>query len=158
MLKLLCAATALICGLTGAANADILAMFSYESKSPDSLKSLKLGGPQERREGIAIMDVDPESANFGKILWDMPLPNDLTAHHIFYDRTMAKAYITALGKKELRIMDMKSSPYAVKTISVNCSMGEDVVFDEANKRFPAKVLGPSKSSEGHSIYYLVEWL
>ncbi|MBL1278217.1 MAG: hypothetical protein COB30_019250 [Ectothiorhodospiraceae bacterium] len=30
--------------------------------------------------------------------------------------------------------------------------------DEANKRFPAKVLGPSKSSEGHSIYYLVEWL
>ncbi|PCI64177.1 MAG: hypothetical protein COB37_02075 [Kordiimonadales bacterium] len=135
MLKLLCAAAALICGLTGAANADILAMFSYESKSPDSLKSLKLGGPQERREGIAIMDVDPNSANFGKILWDMPLPNDLTAHHIFYDRTMAKAYITALGKKELRIMDMKSSPYAVKTINVDCSMGEDVVFDEANKRW-----------------------
>lgn len=30
--------------------------------------------------------------------------------------------------------------------------------DENNKRFPAKVLGPSKSSEGQLIYYLVEWL
>ncbi len=26
------------------------------------------------------------------------------------------------------------------------------------KRFPATVLGPSKSSEGQFIYYLVEWL
>lgn len=26
------------------------------------------------------------------------------------------------------------------------------------KQFPARVLGPSKSSEGQIIYYLVEWL
>lgn len=26
------------------------------------------------------------------------------------------------------------------------------------KRYPARVLGPSKSSEGQYIYYLVEWL
>ncbi|MDH5517626.1 MAG: hypothetical protein OEY36_07380 [Gammaproteobacteria bacterium] len=30
--------------------------------------------------------------------------------------------------------------------------------DEASNRFPAKVIGPSKSSEGQYIYYLVEWL
>ena len=30
--------------------------------------------------------------------------------------------------------------------------------DIENKRFPAKVLGPSKSSEGQFIYYLVRWL
>jgi len=30
--------------------------------------------------------------------------------------------------------------------------------DKSNKRFAAKVLGPSKSSEGLSIYYLLEWL
>lgn len=28
----------------------------------------------------------------------------------------------------------------------------------AKKLFPARVLGPSKSSEGQYIYYLVEWL
>jgi hypothetical protein len=34
-------------------------------------------------------------------------------------------------------------------------------MDEANaenKRFAARVSGPSKSSEGQFIYYLVEWL
>lgn len=29
---------------------------------------------------------------------------------------------------------------------------------EDDKRFPALVVGPSKSSEGQFIYYLVEWL
>ncbi len=30
--------------------------------------------------------------------------------------------------------------------------------NEAEKKFAARVLGPSKSSEGQYIYYLVEWL
>ena len=30
--------------------------------------------------------------------------------------------------------------------------------NEQNKRYAAKVLGPSKSSEGQYIFYLVEWL
>ena len=30
--------------------------------------------------------------------------------------------------------------------------------DEANKKYPARVIGPSKSSEGQYIYYLVQWL
>ena len=30
--------------------------------------------------------------------------------------------------------------------------------DIESKRFPAKVIGPSKSSEGQFVYYLVRWL
>jgi hypothetical protein len=30
--------------------------------------------------------------------------------------------------------------------------------DPANKRHAARVLGPSKSSEGQFIYYLLDWL
>ena len=30
--------------------------------------------------------------------------------------------------------------------------------DESNKRYPARVIGPSKSSEGQLMYYLVHWL
>jgi len=115
------------------ARAEILAMMNYESKSPDSLKSLKLGSPPERREGIAVIDIDPESPNFGATLVDLPLPPDLVAHHIFYDRTMTKAYVTALGKGELRVIDMTRNPYRVKLIPVpGCKLGEDVVFDESN--------------------------
>ena len=29
------------------------------------------------------MEMDPASADFGKILMEIPLPSDLVAHHIF---------------------------------------------------------------------------
>jgi len=29
---------------------------------------------------------------------------------------------------------------------------------QGSNRFPARVIGPSKSSEGQYIYYLVDWL
>jgi len=38
---------------------------------------------------------------------------------------------------------------------------EQAAIDQSNatnKRFAAKVLGPSKSSEGQLIYYLLQWL
>ncbi len=117
----------------GGARAEILAMVNYESKTAESLKTLKLSGPEERQEGIAILDVDPGSERFGQVLWQMPLPPDLIAHHIFYDRTMTKAYVTSLGKGELHVMDMMQAPYRVKKVDVpDCVMGEDVIFSEDN--------------------------
>jgi hypothetical protein len=116
------------------AKSEILAMMNYESKPADSLKALKLTGARERREGIAIIDVDPNAPTFGKILADIPLPADLVAHHIFYDRTMGKAYVTALGKPVLYVFKMNEFPYRLKRIDVpKCVMGEDVVFSEDNK-------------------------
>lgn len=118
------------------ASAEILAMLNYESKSADSLKSLKLTGPSERKEGIAIIDVDPGSENFGKILVDIPMPPDQVVHHIFYDRSMTKAYITSLASPSLQVMDLERFPYRIVTLPVEgCSMAEDVIFDEANERW-----------------------
>src|SRR5206468_1349950 len=89
------------------AGAEILAMVNYETKSADSLKVLKRPvATGARHEGIAIIDVDPKSKNFTKVVADLPLPSDVVAHHIFYNRDQTKAYITALGKSELRVMDM----------------------------------------------------
>jgi hypothetical protein len=68
--------------------AEILALLNYESK-PEQ---------KPRKEGIAVIDVDPTSSTFGKMLMDIPLPTDLVTHHIYYNRDMSKAYITALGK------------------------------------------------------------
>jgi len=118
------------------ASAEILAMMNYESKTPDQVKSLKLTGTQERREGIAILDVDPESASFGKMLADIPLDPTGVAHHIFYDRSMTKAYLTSLGGPPLQVMDMTQFPPRLHTIDVpNCAMAEDVIFDEANENW-----------------------
>jgi len=84
--------------------AEILAMVNYESKP----------GQTPRREGIAIIDVDPASKSFAKILNDIPLPDDLVAHHIFYNKDLSKAYITSLGNGALHVMDMTHVPYRPK--------------------------------------------
>ncbi len=118
------------------ASAEILAMMNYESKTPDQVKALKLTGGQERREGIAIIDVDPESATFGKWLADIPLDPAGLSHHIFYDRTMTKAYLTSLASPPLQVMDLTEFPYRLRTIEVpNCLMAEDVIFDADNEHW-----------------------
>ncbi len=134
--KVCCAAALLIAVVVApsSAKSEILAMVNYESKPAESLKALKLTGKRERKEGIAIIDVDPKAPTFGKILMDIPLPPDLVAHHIFYDRKMEKAYVTALGKPELHVFNLNEFPYRLKRINVpKCMMGEDVVFSEDNK-------------------------
>jgi hypothetical protein len=127
------------------AQAEILALMNYESKSEESLKSLKLSGPTERREGIVVVDVDPKSANFGKMIVDFPLPPDLVAHHIFYDRDQKKGYITALGKPQLHVMNLESNPYRIKRIDIpECEVGEDVIISEDNSTWYLTCMGSHK--------------
>jgi acyl CoA:acetate/3-ketoacid CoA transferase len=130
--------------LPSIAAGEILAMVNYETKSPDSLKALKspVAAPA-RKEGIAIIDVDPKSKTFGKIVQDIALPGDLVAHHIFYNRAQSKAYVTALGKEELRVIDMKKRPFKIdKVVAVpGCSVGEDVVFSDDAKHWYLTCMG-----------------
>jgi len=124
--------TALLSPLQG--QAEILAMANYESKP----------GQSPRREGIAIIDVDPASKSFGKILNDIPLPNDLVAHHIFYNKDLSKAYITSLGNGALHVMDMTHVPFRPKKIDVpDCQVAEDVVFSKDDNTWFMTCMGSS---------------
>jgi DNA-binding beta-propeller fold protein YncE len=146
-------AIALFALLPVAANAQIHAMANYETKSADSLKALKspIAAPA-RKEGIAIIDVDPNSKDFGKIVQDLPLPGDLVAHHIFYNRDQSKAYVTALGKSELRVIDMKQTPLQMKVIAVpDCVVGEDIVFSEDNKNWYLSCMGSQAMIVGDAV-------
>lgn len=122
--------------------AEILAMLNYETK-PEQVV---------RKEGLAVIDVDPNSQTFGKMLMDIPLPPDLVAHHIFYNRNMTKAYITALGKSVLHILDLTRFPYRIKTVAVpDCLVGEDVVFSEDNRIWYLTCMGSSNVLMGDAI-------
>ena len=134
-------------------NAEILALANYESKPNDSLKDLKMPfGTQGRREGIAIFDVDPESENYGNILMDIPLPPDLVAHHVFYNRDATKLYLTALGKPELRVIDLTANPYRIKVIDIpDCQVGEDVVFSADNKTWYQTCMGSNVVVVGDAV-------
>jgi hypothetical protein len=106
------------------AQSEILAMLNYETKPKLTPK----------REGIAIIDVDPKSPTFKNILMEIPLPSDLVAHHIFYNKTTTKTYLTSLGSIPLQVMDMKKFPYRLKTVHVpDCKVAEDMVFSEDHK-------------------------
>ena len=119
---------------TSLASAELLALLNYESKPNQPV----------RREGIAIMDIDPESTDFGKILMEVPLPPDLVAHHIFFNRDRTKAYITALNKSVLHAVDLTRFPYRLRPIEVpECQVLEDLVVSEDNRTWFLTCMGSS---------------
>src|SRR5262245_17635386 len=102
-------ATALICATQ--AQCEILAMMNYESKTAEALKAFRNPVPGlTRQEGIAIIDVDPASPNFKKVVETLQLPPDLVAHHIFFNRDSSKAYVTSLAKSERRLIHLNQRP------------------------------------------------
>ncbi|HEY7677071.1 MAG TPA: YncE family protein [Candidatus Methylomirabilis sp.] len=128
--------------LPSAAAAEILAMLNYESKPSDPF----------RKEGIAVLDVDPQSPTFGKMLADIPLPPDLVAHHIFCNRDKTKAYVTALGKSVLHVMDLTRFPFRLKPVEVpGCSVLEDVVVTPDNKTWFLTCMGSHNVIVGGAV-------
>jgi hypothetical protein len=126
--------TLMLTSLVGStpALAELLGVMTYESKP----------GEKERKEGIAIMELDLGSPRFGQIVKDIPLPPDLVAHHIYHSPDNTKAYITALGRPELRVMDIKT--HEVKVIPVpDCQVGEDVAFAEKKSQWYLSCMGSS---------------
>jgi DNA-binding beta-propeller fold protein YncE len=123
-------------------SAEILAMLNYESK-PDQIS---------RKEGIAIIDVDPNSTNLGKILMDIPLPYNLVNHHIYYNKDMSKAYVTALGLSILHVIDMKNFPYRIKAVEIpECKVLEDAVFTADNKTWYLTCMGSQNIIVGDAL-------
>ena len=115
-------------------HAEILAMVNYDS----------IAGQSPRREGIAILNVDPDSPQFGKIINDLPLPPDALSHHIFYNKDLSKAYITALGNGPLRVINMKRKPYVIDLLDVpECQVSEDMVFTADKKTWYLTCMGTS---------------
>ena len=135
-------AIALFTLIPAMASAEILAMLNYESKPEQTM----------RREGIAIIDVDPESANFGKILVDMPLPHDLRNHHIFLNKDASKGYMTVFGENALYVIDLKRFPYRFTRVDVpDCAVGEDVVFSGDGSKWYLTCIGSNAVIVGDAI-------
>ena len=124
------------------ASAHILAMVNYESKTEAGLQAHGIKDHGARKEGIAVIDVDPQSKSFGKILVNISLPPNLVGHHIFYNRDMSKLYMTALGQGWIYVMDMKALDYRLKKVDVpGCAVGEDIIFSGDNKTWYMTCMG-----------------
>ncbi|CAE6768168.1 YncE family protein [Nitrospira defluvii] len=141
-IRLLTCIGLLFLSCTSIASAELLALLNYESKPNQPV----------RREGIAIMEIDPESADFGKILMEVPLPPDLVAHHIFFNRDRTKAYLTALNKSVLHAVDLTRFPYRLRAINVpECQVLEDLVVSEDNRTWYLTCMGSSAVIMGDAV-------
>ena len=123
-------------------HAEMLAMVNYETKPEQVI----------RKEGIAIIDVDQDSENFGKILMDIPLPYNLVNHHIYYNQDMSKVYVTALGSSTMHVIDMTRFPYRVKAVDIpNCKVLEDATFTSDNKKWYLTCMGSQNIIVGDAV-------
>lgn len=123
------------------AHSEILAMLNYETQPNIS----------PRKEGIAILDVDPNSNQFGKMVQDIPLPNDAVAHHIFYNKSLDKAYVTSLGKGPLYVIHMRQNPLQANVVEIKqCQVAEDLVFTADGKSWYLTCMGSSNVIMGNA--------
>ena len=143
-----------VLALTAAsASAEMLAILNYETRAKDSLESLDLqSAGAARREGIAIIELDPTSPDYGRILSDMPVPPDLVLHHIFYNRDLTKAYVTSLGKEVLHVIDLERWPYRLKSIPTpGCRTQENIVLSDDNTTWYLTCMGSGNVVVGDAI-------
>ncbi|SON56724.1 hypothetical protein HDIA_3183 [Hartmannibacter diazotrophicus] len=128
------AAAITLAGAFRPAQAEQPALILYETKGQQAV----------RQEGIAFVELDPDAPDYGRILAQIPLPPDLISHHIFYNPARDRAYLTSLGRSELRVLDVTSFPYRTKVVPVpGCDVGEDVAFSEAQNRWYLTCMGSS---------------
>ena len=150
---LIAGALAALCAMPAAAHAEMLAILNYESMAEDSLDALQLqSGPEARREGIAVIELDRASPDYGKILLDIPVPPDTMLHHIFYNKDLTKAYVTALGVPVLHVIDLTTFPYRMKPIPTpGCEVQEDIVLSDDNTRWYLTCMGSSNVVIGDAV-------
>lgn len=134
-------------------NAEMLAILNYETKAEESLESLAMqSGPDRRREGIAIIELDRTSSDYGKILMDIPLSPDLVTHHIFYNKDLTKAYVTALAQETLHVIDLTAFPFRLKPIPTpGCTVQEDIILSDDNKTWYLTCMGSQNVIVGDAV-------
>lgn len=139
--------------VAGTASAEMLAIVNWESKVPESLDSLKLQeAEEERREGIALIELDPNEPDYGKIISDIPLPPDLVLHHIFYNNDLTKAYVTSLGKEVLHVIDLAKMPFRLRPIPTpGCGVQENIILSDDNKTWYLTCMGTSNVVIGDAV-------
>lgn len=139
------------------AYADLLAILNWETKAPESLNTLSLSENKNREEGIAIIELDKNSGDYGKILTNIPVNPDLVLHHIFYNQDLSMAYVTALEGENLFYINLNEKVWRLRNISVPmCKVQENIIFSNDNSKWWLTCMGSSNIIEGNAKTNTVE--
>ncbi|MEE8132746.1 MAG: hypothetical protein V3T40_04135 [Nitrososphaerales archaeon] len=102
---------------------------------------------EDDADGIAIVDLNPDSSSFGQILQEVPIGPRVNPHHLYYNRDGSKLYTTALGgpiiQASLFLIEMNGDRInQVLPIDTGpCKVAEDLYFSEDGTRFYMTCMG-----------------
>jgi DNA-binding beta-propeller fold protein YncE len=99
-------------------------------------------------DGLALIDLDPESPEFGKILQQVEMGQGVLPHHLYFNRDQSKLYNTALGGERLYEVGLQRDAEGFPTITAitpidvgDNLVGEDIYFTEDGGRFYMTFMG-----------------
>lgn len=103
-------------------------------------------GEIRQEDGLAIIDINPDSDTFGEILQDVPVGKEVFMHHPFYNHAGSKLYNTALaGEMLYRINLHENRIFDITPIETgSCVVGEDMYFSKNGDRFYLTCMGSDK--------------
>lgn len=110
-----------------------------------------------KADGMAVIELDPESLDFGKIKNKLEMGVGVLPHHIYYDNSAKKLYTTALGGSFLyqitTAVDDDGYPLLVSATPINTgsnTVGENIFFTTDNRYF-VTFMGGDGSLKGGSV-------
>ncbi|WP_286919969.1 hypothetical protein [Flavobacterium sp. UBA4197] len=109
------------------------------------------------KDGMAVIELDPESADFGHISSKLELGEGVLPHHIYYDYFEQRLYTTALGGSYLyqikTVEDANGLPTLVSANPIDTkgnTVGEDIFFTSDGRYF-VTFMGGDGTPKGGSV-------
>jgi hypothetical protein len=110
------------------------------------------------QDGVALMDLNPESPTFGSIVQRVDIGAGVLPHHLYFNQREQRLYTTALGGERLYELKLRRSQHGepriqtVEPINVGPNfIGEDIYFTEDGKRFYMTFMGGNGGPNAGSV-------
>lgn len=108
--------------------------------------------------GIALMDLDPESPQFGKILQQYEMDAGVLPHHLYFNAAQDRLYNSTLTGSMLYEVNLrqagKSPPRIESTTPIDVggsTVGEDLYFTQDGTRFYMTFMGGKGGPTGGTV-------
>lgn len=121
----------------------------------DSLFFIDYRNLEEGADGMAVIELDPESTDFESISSKLELGVGVLPHHIYFDNDAKKLYTTVLGGSYLYQIktgeDHNGFPILISAKAINAggnTVGEDIFFTSDGRYFVTFMGGSGGSKDG----------
>jgi hypothetical protein len=110
------------------------------------------------KDGVALIDLNPESEHFGQILERTEIGEGVLPHHLYFDTKEERLYTTALSGANLYELILDRGRDGVPTISRVVPIdtggnlvGEDMYFTRDGSRYYVTFMGGQGNEKGGSV-------